>query len=71
MRSHIEQIPIPVVSTKMQNMIVKKVDCIMNSSGNIQNLYTSLDDEIMKLYHLTNNQITTIQSTLKGKNLFL
>ncbi|MBS4961118.1 MAG: N-6 DNA methylase [Clostridiales bacterium] len=71
LRSHIEQIPIPVVSTKMQNMIVKKVDCIMNSSGNIQNLYTSLDDEIMKLYHLTNNQITTIQSTLKGKNLFL
>lgn len=45
LRSHIEQIPIPIVSKDIQVAIVKKVDRIMNSSENISGLYEELDDE--------------------------
>lgn len=71
LRSHIEQMPIPVVSIDLQTVIIKKVDRIMNSSENISGLYEDLDNDIMALYGLTIAQIETIQSALTGKNLFL
>ena len=71
LRSHIEQIPIPIVSKDIQVAIVKKVDRIMGSSENISGLYEDLDGDIMALYGLDVDQIETIQTTLSGKNLFL
>lgn len=71
LRSHIEQIPIPIVSKDIQVAIVKKVDRIMNSSENISGLYEELDGDIMALYGLNANQIETIQTALSRKNLFL
>ena len=71
LRSHIEQIPIPIVSKDIQVAIVKKVDRIMNSSENISGLYEDLDGDIMALYGLDVDQIETIQTALSGKNLFL
>lgn len=71
LRSHIEKMPIPVVSMDVQAAIVKKVDRIMNSSKNISGLYSDLDSDIMALYRLTIEQIKTIQATLSGKTLFL
>lgn len=71
LRSHIEQIPIPVVSADVQADIIKKVDRIMNSTENISDLYENLDNDIMSLYRLTEKQIATIKSTLIKKNLFL
>lgn len=71
LRSYIEQIPIPVVSIDTQMSIIKKVDHIMNSSENISGLYKDLDNDIMELYGLTVEQIETINTALKGKNLFL
>lgn len=70
LRSHIEQIPIPIVSKDIQVAIVK-VDRIMNSSENISGLYEELDGDIMALYGLNANQIETIQTALSRKNLFL
>ena len=71
LRSHIEQMPIPVVSADVQAAIIKKVDRIMNSSENISGLYEDLDSDIMNLYQLSKNQATVIRSALTGKNLFL
>ncbi len=71
LRSHIEQMPIPVVPMDVQTSIVKKVDRIMNSYENISGLYEDLDNDIMALYGLTGEQINTIQTALSGKNLFL
>lgn len=71
LRSHIEQMPIPVVSMDVQTSIVKKVDRIMKSSKNISGLYEDLDSDIMALYGLTLKQINTIKAALRGKNLFL
>ena len=71
LRSHIEQMPIPVVPIDVQASITKKVDRIMNSSENISGLYEDLDADIMALYGLTIAQIDIIQSALNGKSKFL
>ena len=70
LRSHIEQMPIPVVPVDVQVSIIKKVDRIMNSSENISGLYKDLDNDIMALYGLTIEQIETIHTALSGKTLF-
>ena len=71
LRSHIEQMPIPVVSVEAQGAIVKKVDRIMNSSKNISGLYLELDKQIMEIFNLSTKQILTIRTALGDKNLFL
>ncbi len=71
LRSHIEQMPIPVVSMDVQNTIIKKVDHIMNSSENISGLYEDLDNDIMALFGLTAKYSDVIKNALKGKKLFL
>lgn len=71
LRSHIESLPIPMVSAEKQNAIIKKVDHIMNSNENISGLYEELDNEIMNLYSLSEKQRKTIHIALSGKNLFL
>ncbi len=71
LRSHIEQMPIPVVPSETQTAIIKKVDRIMSSSENISGLYTDLDQCIMGLFGLNVNQIDIIQTALREKNLFL
>lgn len=71
LRSHIESLPIPMVSTEKQSEITKKVDRIMNSNENISGLYEELDNEIMDIYSLSTKQKKTVQAALSGKNLFL
>lgn len=71
LRSHIEQMPIPVVPMDVQDLIIKKVDRIMNSSENISGLYEDLDSDIMELYGLSTLQVLTIKKTLETKNTFL
>ena len=69
-KSHIESLPIPIVSREKQNEIIKKADRIMNSNENINGLYNELDDEIMTLYGLNAKQKNTIKTAMSGKNLF-
>ena len=71
LRSHIEQVPIPVVSEKVQASVIKKVDRIMHSSEDISGLYEELDQEIMGLFGLNYHCVMTIKRALNGKNLFL
>ena len=71
LRSHIESLPIPMVSAEKQRGIIQKVEHIMNSNENIVGLYAELDNEIMALYSLSDKQRETIRTALSGKNLFL
>ena len=71
LRSHIEQIPIPIVPMDVQIPIIKKVDRIMNSFENIRGLYEELDNEIMELFGLSSEQIKMIRIALSSKNSFL
>lgn len=71
LRSHIEQMPIPVVPMDVQISIIKKVDRIMNSSENISGLYEDLDSDIMELYGLPTKHSEVIKNALRGKSLFL
>lgn len=71
LRSHIEQMPIPVVSMDIQSSIIKKVDRIMNSSENISGLYEDLDSDIMALFGLSTQHSNVVRNALRGKNLFL
>lgn len=71
LRSHIEQMPIPVVSVEVQETIIKKVDRIMNSCENISGLYEDLDNDIMAIFGLTPKHRAVIRCALHGKNLFL
>lgn len=71
LRSHIEQMPIPVVPMDVQVSIIKKVDRIMNSSENISGLYEDLDSDIMELYGLPTKHRDVIKNALRGKSLFL
>ena len=71
LRSHIEQMPIPVVPVDIQTSIIKKVDRIMNSSENISGLYEDLDGDIMQLFGLSGAHREIIKMFLRKKNLFL
>ncbi len=71
LRSHIESLPIPMVSAEKQNDIIRKVDHIMNSSKNISGPYEDLDGDIMALYGLTAEQTDIIRTSLRGKASFL
>lgn len=71
LRSHIEQMPIPVVPMDVQVSIIKKVDRIMSSSENISGLYEDLDSDIMELYGLATKHSDVIKNALRGKSLFL
>lgn len=71
LRSHIEQMPIPVVSMDIQSSIIKKVDRIMNSSENISGLYEDLDSDIMALFGLSAQHSNVVRNALRGKKLFL
>lgn len=71
LRSHIEQMPIPVVSEETQTDIVKKVDRIMSSSENISGLYEDLDNDIMTLFGMSARHRDIIKNFLAGRSLFL
>ena len=59
--SHIEQIPIPVVSKNIQEAIENLVDNILVSTEEeYQNLCEELDYKISKIYTLTEAEISMV-----------
>lgn len=71
LRSHIEALPIPVISAEKQKPFIKKADRMINSDENISGLYKELDDEIMDLYSLSKADRKIIRASLAEKNFFL
>ena len=65
LRSHLEQIPIPLAEEKIQKEIVKLVDRLMTleeTSAEYQNTYNILDQTIAVLYGLTQKECELIYS---------
>jgi len=74
LRSHIEQLPIPVVGPEVQDKIIKKVDCLLlsNEKEEISNLYQEIDMDVFNLFGLnTPRCIEVVMSEIRGKNNFL
>lgn len=73
LRSHIEQIPIPLATQELQNDIIAVVNSILiNSDSDVmQKLYDELDSMITPLYGLNDAEYQIIKSSLKDENLFL
>ena len=64
LRSHIEQLPIPIVSDYEQQNITRYVNLLLDGSGDCYSLYNELDDCIFNLYKLSSNSIRIIKETL-------
>lgn len=73
LRSHIEQIPIPVIDKEQQQSIITEIDTIAreNESQLILHKYNVLDRKIASLFSLDDSDYATIKKALGNCNLFL
>ncbi len=73
LRSHIEQIPIPVINAKRQHTIIAMVDSILAESSltTINNIYNKIDKEIADTFNLTEAEYQIINNVMANDNLFL
>ncbi|MCL2171323.1 MAG: N-6 DNA methylase [Defluviitaleaceae bacterium] len=71
LRSHIEQIPIPIPCDTAQLQVVNIVDEILNEEISTPRGYDAIDSIIMNLYELTTPQKEIVYAHCKKRNLFL
>jgi len=71
LRSHLENLPIPVVSREIQEKIVDRVDGIMNGGQGIREMYEELDLAVMDLYGLEKFHRKLIKEALQDHNMYL
>lgn len=73
LRSHLEQIPVPVIETEAQNAITGLVDCILEASdaSDVIDLYDELDRRVAALYGFTSEEYQVIKASMDGGNRFL
>lgn len=73
LRSHIEQIPIPVVDSTIQNRIIALGDQITRQQTKALcfSLYDTLDQEIANLFALNANEYELLFQSVATNNLFL
>jgi len=73
LRSHIESIPIPNVTSKIQADIIKLADQLIRSKTNFatETLYDELDIKICKLFNLSTEEYYIIKNAIDKKNKFL
>ena len=67
LRSHIEQLPIPLITESKQREIVRLADKIISAEGNKAEIYNEIDVLIMNAYDLSQEQRTVIKKALGGK----
>ena len=73
LRSHIEQIPIPLITREQQEPIVESVETILatHDADTIIEAYNKLDEKISLIYGLTVKEYSTIKASMAGENIFL
>ena len=73
LRSHIEQIPIPIAAPEEQSGIVSYVDSVLSAQNcsTIKNLYETIDKKISRLYNMSDEEYSVIKDSMAGENLFL
>lgn len=67
LRSHLEQIPIPVISVKKQHYFIMMADALMNTKDYDKRtlLYEELDCAVSRLYRLTSEEYSIIYNAIK------
>ena len=73
LRSHIESIPIPVITKENEKMIINKVDKLIGAESNkeIERIYESLNNEIANLYKITKEDYKYIKEQYEKEETFL
>lgn len=73
LRSHIEQIPIPIADEKMQKTIISIVDSLISQtdSQQVQQTYHQLDQLIFDIYNLSQQEREIVLNAIDGDNKFL
>lgn len=73
LRSHIESIPIPKVSSRQQNDIIETTNKLIEGCDidEAELLYDLLDEKIASLYELNQAEIDIIKKSVDGENKFL
>lgn len=70
LRSHIENIPIPIVSSEKQNDIIQIADFLIdgNTTYSSEELYNDIDKKICDLFDLSVEEQNLIKNTVDNKN---
>ncbi len=73
LKSHIEQIPIPLIGEKQQNTIIPLVNNLVavRESDKIKCLYDELDAIISQIYGINTAEYGIIKQSMENENLFL
>lgn len=73
LRSHIEQIPIPVADKVAQENIIQLADLLISATdeNTIIEIYDKIDREIAEIYDLSREEHILIQKSMREENLFL
>lgn len=71
LRSHLEQIPIPIAEPWLQKKLIEKTDCLLNREGSINSLYDTMDEMVMNAYGFDSDMQTCICKALERCPLFL
>lgn len=73
LRSHLEQLPIPMVAKKQQEQVIEFVNLLLTATNDRELLstYNTLDDLVADLFGLSEKEYELILSSQEGQNLFL
>ncbi|MBR4027729.1 MAG: N-6 DNA methylase [Lachnospiraceae bacterium] len=73
LRSHIENIPIPIVEETTQDTIIEIVDTLIDGIclENAQTAYDKLDTLICNIFHLSQKEQDILKKAVDGENKFL
>lgn len=73
LRSHIEGIPIPIITKKQQQTLLPYVETLLTAKNHdtLYATYNELDAKIASLYNLSDAEYKIIKADLEGQNLFL
>ncbi len=73
LRSHIEQLPIPVIDQREQRCIITYVESIIEAQEDsvIIDLYEKIDRMIARIYNISDNEYSIIKASMAEENLFL
>lgn len=73
LRSHIEQIPIPVADKVAQENIIQLADLLISATdeNTIIEIYDKIDWKMAEIYNLSREEYILIQKSMREENLFL
>ena len=73
LRSHIEQLPIPMIGQEEQRRIIAYTESIIEAQDDsmIVDLYEKIDNMIAHIYNISDDEYSIIKASMIDENLFL